>query len=140
MHISLHTAGLDKFDYVLRLHLTCIDCLDHRTEGALSNLLEVNIALRRLHNFLGILVMLLFQMDLLEKLQLLQNCEHVILAQGCEVQISQRTILKVELLLQGIVLLTPVDFDLAVFNGLKLLDYFCNQAGFLVYLLFAAKV
>lgn len=37
--------------------------------------------------------MLLFQMDLLEKLQLLQNSKHVILTQGCEVQIGQGAIL-----------------------------------------------
>jgi len=67
-------------------------------------------------------------MELLEKLKLLQNGQHVILAERVEVQIGKGTILEIELLLQIIVLLTAIDLDLPVFNGLELGENFRNQA------------
>lgn len=84
--------------------------------------------------------MLLFQMELLEKLELLQNSQHVILAQRVEVQIGKGTILEVELLLQIIVLLTAIDLDLPVFDRLELRENFRNQASLLISFLFATEV
>lgn len=67
-------------------------------------------------------------MELLEKLKLLQNGQHVILAERVEVQIGKGTILEIELLLQIIVLLTTVDLNLPVLDGLELGENFRNQA------------
>ena len=84
--------------------------------------------------------MLLFQMELLEKLELLQNSQHVILAERVEVQIGKGTILEVELLLQIIVLLTAIDLDLSIFDSLELRENFRNQASLLISFLFATEV
>ena len=58
--IALHATGLNQLDNVFGLSLTCIDCLDHGAECALTNLLEVDVALSCLNNFLSLFVMLLF--------------------------------------------------------------------------------
>lgn len=74
--ISWHTASLYKFGNVFSLHLTCIDCFYHRTEGTLSDLLQVDVAFLSLNYIvLSFFVMLLFEVYLLEKLQLLQNTQ-----------------------------------------------------------------
>ena len=64
--------------------------------------------------------MLLLQMQLLEKLQLLQYSKHVHLAQTGEIQIRQGAILQIQLLLQGVVLLAAADLNLTVLDGLQL--------------------
>jgi hypothetical protein len=71
-----------------------------------------------------LLVVLLLQMQLLEKLKLLQDGQHIVLREAGEIQGGQLTVLQVQLLLQGVVLITPRNLNFAVFNGLKFGDDF----------------